>query len=166
MLERPIVGVFGGGAAPEEVRSQARQLGAAIAERGWIVLNGGRSAGVMQASAEGASQTGGLVVGVLPSSGRTDPRADVAQAVDVPVFTGMGEARNNVNVLTSDAAVALPGGAGTVSEAALAVKNRTPLVVVGGEWPASVREHADRADSVAETIELVEERLRENTASG
>jgi uncharacterized protein (TIGR00725 family) len=156
---RGVVGVFGGGQASEDVQAQARELGEAVARRGWVLVNGGREAGVMRASAAGAREQDGLVVGVLPSSGPEDPRASVAPGVDVAVFTEMGEARNNVNVCTCDVAVALPGGAGTLSEAALAVKHDRPLVVLGATDPLAdpIREHAHPAGSVDEAVERAAE---------
>ena len=66
-MKRPlVVGVMGGGQVDEAVRTMAYRLGALIAESGWVLLNGGRSAGVMDASAQGAADNGGLTVGILP----------------------------------------------------------------------------------------------------
>jgi uncharacterized protein (TIGR00725 family) len=159
VTRRPVVGVIGTGQANQDVEQQARELGAAIARQGWVLVNGGRAAGVMQASAEGARSADGLVVGVLPSAGSEDPSADVAQAVDVAVFTDMGEARNNVNVLTADAIVALPGGAGTLSEAALAVENDRPLIVLGGSTPRAIAGHAHEVDTVDEALAALVSRV-------
>src|SRR5262249_959135 len=51
--------------------------------------------------------------------------------VDVRVLTGMGDARNVINVLSSDVVVVCGrGGAGTASEAALALKSNRPLVML------------------------------------
>ena len=65
---RPIVGVMGGGRASKETLSMARELGGRIAAKAWILLNGGRNAGVMAASACGAAEAGGLTIGILPDS--------------------------------------------------------------------------------------------------
>lgn len=159
MPRAPVVGVMGGADVPEDVEDQARRLGQAIAERGWTLLNGGRDAGVMRASACGARQADGLVVGVLP--GRGDGPG-VADDLDVAVFTGMGEARNNVNVLSSDVVVALPGGSGTLSEAALAVKTGTPLVLL--DWspdtvPSTLESQARQVGTVEEALAAVEDVL-------
>jgi uncharacterized protein (TIGR00725 family) len=96
---------------------QARQLGESIARRGWVLLNGGRASGVMDASAQGASAAGGLVVGVLPD----DDTRRASTYLDVCIRTGMGDGRNVINVLSSDVVIALQGGAGTLSEIALAL---------------------------------------------
>ncbi len=118
MSARTIIGVMGGGTASAEDAETARQLGRLIAERGWILLNGGRACGIMEASARGAREAGGLTLGVLPD----ENRAHASRYIDIPVMTGMGSARNCINVLTSHVVVACRGGAGTLSEIALALK--------------------------------------------
>ena len=67
VMQNPlIVGVMGGGSVDHETGQSAYQLGSLIAARGWILLNGGRDAGVMAASAKGARENGGVTVGILP----------------------------------------------------------------------------------------------------
>lgn len=124
---RTVIGVMGGAIASDEAIAHAYQLGALIAEHDWVLLNGGRNAGVMEASARGASEAGGLVVGILPG----DTTTGVAPAVDIAIPTGMGDARNAINVLASHVVVALPGGPGTVSEVALALKCGRRVVLLG-----------------------------------
>jgi uncharacterized protein (TIGR00725 family) len=126
---RPVIGVMGGGVAAPPVLDLAEELGRRVAEAGWALLNGGRNAGVMRASAAGAAAAGGVVIGVLPGRDRTGASPHLTYAI----LTGLGDARNVVNVLSSDVVIALPGGAGTLSEIMLARKNRRPLVLLG--WP-------------------------------
>ena len=123
---RVVIGVMGGGTADQAVLDAAFHLGRLIAESGWVLLNGGRNAGVMAASARGAADAGGLVVGVLPDANWHG----VAPDVHIPVLTGMGDARNEVNVLSSRVVIALRGGAGTLSEIALALKAGRSVVTV------------------------------------
>lgn len=123
---RTIVGVMGGAVANESVTANAYEVGRLIAERGWVLLNGGRDAGVMAASALGASDGGGLVVGILPG----EDSSAVAPHVDIAIPTGLGDARNVINVLASNVVIALPGGAGTVSEVALALKSGRPVIAL------------------------------------
>lgn len=106
----------------------AGRLGRLAAEAGWVVLTGGRPAGVMEAACAGAkSVPGSLTVGILPSG----PDGPVSAAVDIAVFTGVGEARNAINVLSSDVVVACGvEGAGTASEVALALKLARPTVLL------------------------------------
>jgi len=112
----------------------ARGLGRLAAEAGWVVLTGGRPAGVMDAASEGArSVPGSLTIGILP----TGPDGPVSGHVDVAIFTGMSDARNAINVLSSDVVVACGvEGAGTASEVALALKTSRPLVLLDAAPPA------------------------------
>ena len=124
---RTVIGVMGGGEADAAATDLAYRMGVLIASEGWVLLNGGRASGVMDASARGAREAGGLVVGVLPD-------CDTSQAsahLDVPIVTDLGYGRNYVNVLSSRVVVALPGRAGTLSEIALALSIRRPVVLVG-----------------------------------
>lgn len=129
-MSRFVVGVIGAGRASVRDEEYARSLGELLAREGWVVLSGGRDAGVMRAVNEGAKRVAGsLTVGILPGDGG-DVSA-VSKDLDVAVFTGMGNARNDVNVLSSRVVVACgASGAGTVSEIALALKARPPRPVV------------------------------------
>ena len=124
---RTVVGVMGGASASESTLVDARRTGALIAENGWVLLTGGRDRGVMAAASAGASDAGGLVLGILPG----DSHDGAAPGVDIAIPTGMGDARNAINVLASHIVVALPGGAGTISEVALALKAGRPVVLLG-----------------------------------
>jgi uncharacterized protein (TIGR00725 family) len=124
---RTVVGVMGGAIASDPVLSDARRMGSLIAESGWVLLTGGRDCGVMAAASAGASAAGGLVLGILPGGSA----GDAAPGVDIAIPTGMGDARNAINVLASHVVVALPGGAGTISEIALALKAERPVVALG-----------------------------------
>jgi uncharacterized protein (TIGR00725 family) len=106
----------------------AKTLGMLLARRGWVVMSGGRNAGVMQAANAGAKQVeGSCTVGILPGA-----NARACPDVDVVVQTEMHNARNNILVLSSDAVVACgDGGAGTVSEIALALKADKPVILLG-----------------------------------
>jgi uncharacterized protein (TIGR00725 family) len=126
---RTVIGVMGGGDphTPEDILEQAEEAGRLIAGAGAVLLCGGRT-GVMEAAARGAKSVAwGETLAVLPGS---DP--DGANPfIDVAVATGMGNGRNVINVLSSDAILAFPGGAGTLSEIALAIKCSIPLVLCG-----------------------------------
>jgi uncharacterized protein (TIGR00725 family) len=130
---RPIVGIMGASEPSRESADAARELGRLVAERGWIVLTGGRDAGVMAAACAGAKAVRqSLTLGVLPGD-----REDVAPGVDIAVFTGMGDARNLINVLTADVVVACGvGSAGTASEASFALVAGKPLILLGASETA------------------------------
>lgn len=128
MPRRSVIGVMGAGesASPADTKF-AERLGELIAREGWVLLTGGRDAGVMAAASRGAKRVpGSLTVGILPTES-----GGVSGDVDVAVFTGMGNARNMINVLSSEVVVACgAGGAGTASEVALALKAGKPVVLV------------------------------------
>jgi uncharacterized protein (TIGR00725 family) len=133
MTKRIIIGVMGAGegADPADV-ANAFVLGQCIAAQGWVLLSGGRNVGVMDAVSKGAKASGGLTIGILPT---IDPRC-VSDGIDIPILTGMGSARNNINVLTSDVVIACgTGGAGTLSEIALAIKAGKPVVLLNADEP-------------------------------
>lgn len=145
MTRKPVIGVMGGSQATETVRTQARQLGRLIAERGWVLLNGGRNRGVMAASAAGAREAitegaDGLVVGIIRDATTTRATPDL----DVAIVTGMGDARNAINVMSSDVVVACPGGLGTISEIVLALKQGKHVILLGFDVDPGVQKAARR----------------------
>jgi uncharacterized protein (TIGR00725 family) len=127
-MRRLIVGVMGAGeGATAEELLMALELGERIALQGWVLLSGGRNAGIMQEVNRGAKQVAGsLTIGILPNA-----EAAVSEFVDVAIITDLGNARNNINVLSSDVVVACgAGGAGTASEIALAIKGGKPVILL------------------------------------
>jgi uncharacterized protein (TIGR00725 family) len=152
----PIIGVMGGATAPAGILAAARRLGGLIAEQGWVLLNGGRNSGVMEASAQGAREKGGLSIGILPDA----HRQNASPFIDIPIVTGMGQARNNINVLSSDVVVACMGGAGTLSEIALAIKAETPVILLNFPEEIAIEaiaapgllHHADSPDAAIDII--------------
>ena len=80
----------------------------------------------MEAAVKGAKEAGGITVGILPG----DSAVEANPFIDIPIVTGMGNARNIINVLTSQAIIAIHGSYGTLSEIALALKCGTPVVAL------------------------------------
>jgi uncharacterized protein (TIGR00725 family) len=162
-IRKYIVGVMGGGdgASPEDC-SMAYRLGGLIAREGWVLLNGGRAAGVMEASARGARENGGLTIGVLPDTG-----AQLASRyIDIPIATGMGDGRNYINVLSSNIVVALPGRAGTISEIALALKNGRKVILLNFHPGSLFEAYRERgllqwASDAEEAVRLIREDFKE-----
>ena len=127
-MSRILIGVVGpGGGARDEDLAAGYELGRLVARAGWVLVTGGRAAGVMEAASRGAHEAGGLVVGVLPG----EDADGASQFVDLAVVTGLGQARNNVNVLSSRAVIACGMGPGTASEVALALKAKKRVVLLG-----------------------------------
>lgn len=122
-----MIGVMGGGRADGHQTQMAYRLGQLIAAEGWVLLNGGRRAGIMEASARGAREQGGITIGILPDDNTTC----LSPHIQIPILTGMGSARNYINALSSHVMVACAGGAGTLSEVALALKHGRPVILMG-----------------------------------
>jgi uncharacterized protein (TIGR00725 family) len=146
------IGVIGAGECPEEVQVLAEKVGSEIAKRGAVLVCGGLD-GVMRAAARGAKMGGGLTLGILPG---VDRRA-ANEFIDVVVPSGFGEARNALVVRASDAIVAIGGGYGTLSEIALSLKVKVPVVGLG-TWEVSeeIVSAQDPKQAVAEAVRLVD----------
>ena len=112
-----IVGVIGSATCDEVPARIAAEVGRRLAEQHFVVLTGGRG-GVMAAASRGAKQAGGLTIGLLPG---TEP-AEANPYVDVPLATGLSDARNAVVARASEVLIAIAGEYGTLSEIALALK--------------------------------------------
>lgn len=119
------------------------------------MLCGGR-AGVMEAAARGAREAGGRSIGILPTH---EGEASANPFIDWAIYTGLGDGRNYVNVRTSDAVIALEGGAGTLSEIALALKCKVPLVYLSS-WEFLQAQALFAADWTSSAGEAVEVALR------
>ncbi len=115
--------VVGSARCDAETAALAEEVGREIARLGAVLICGGRG-GVMEAACRGARSAGGTTVGILPG---TD-RAEANPHVDIPIVTGLGEARNALVVRSADAVIAVRGGYGTLSEIALALKMGRPVV--------------------------------------
>jgi len=138
------VAVIGAGACDPETASVAEDVGERLAGAGYVLATGGLG-GVMEAASRGASRAGGLVLGILPGD-----QAEAANRwVDVPVVTGMGEARNAILVQTAAAFVAVGGSYGTLSEIAFALRRGRPVVSLGS-WQVDPR--IERAETSEEAV--------------
>ena len=122
----------------------AEQIGTAIAAQGWTAMTGGYG-GLMEVTSRAASEAGGTVIG-LPMRG----------------WTGLTPNRWNhelrwsdtyperlAHLLSADAMIALDGGIGTLSEAAVAWSAlqtepaAAELIFLGAGWPPVLRALAD-----------------------
>ncbi len=94
----------------------ARDLGAAIGQRGDTLIYGGGSVGLMGEVARACHEHGGKVVGVIPESLKT---AEIAyQQADELIVTETMSERKTLMFTRGDAFVILPGGFGTLEELA------------------------------------------------
>ena len=161
------IAVCGAGAGDVLSYKNAYQVGRLLAQAGAVLLCGGLG-GVMEAACQGAKEAGGFTVGILPGSG-----ADAANPyVDLPIVTGMGQARNVVLVLSADAVIAIAGEAGTLSEIAVALKVGRPVVGLGtwhlvrsdGQPEEGIRYAASPGEAVRQALEAAGGRDNEKRA--
>lgn len=126
-MRKIIIGIMGPGEQATEGNLYAAfELGQLIARQGWVLLTGGRNQGVMEAASRGVKAENGLTVGILP----TATPSGVSSYVDIAILTGMGQSRNQINILSCDVVVGCGMGLGTASEIALALKSERPVILL------------------------------------
>jgi uncharacterized protein (TIGR00730 family) len=123
----------------------ARRLGCLLAEQGWTVVTGGYG-GLMAAASGGAAAAGGHTVG-LPMSAWQHLTPDPSHA---ELRWSDDYAQRLAFLLATRVAIALPGGIGTLAEAAAvwAAAQTEPgtarLVLAGGPWRRLVAAFGDQ----------------------
>jgi len=143
-----IIAVIGDSSCSAEEGKLAETLGEQLAQRGATVICGGLG-GVMEAVCRGAKSKGGLTIGILPGE---DP-STANPWVNIPIVTGIGEARNMAVVKSAQAVIAIGGKYGTLSEIAYALKSGIPVVGLN-TWSLS-RDGRDN-DSIIKVHSAVE----------
>ena len=111
-----IVYAASGTQVPEAYFNAARELGAEMARRGHTLLNGAGNMGLMAASANACLENGGEAVGVIPQF-MVDEGWHHTGMTRLEIVDSM-HARKARLMEIGDAAIALPGGPGTLEELA------------------------------------------------
>lgn len=142
------VSVIGGARVSDDHYERAREVGRLLGERGHEVVCGGLT-GVMEAVCRGACEADAHTIGILPG----EDRRAANEYVGTAIATGLGNARNALVVLNGDAAIAVDGSTGTLSEVALALDRGLPVAgldthdvegVVAVASPEAAVEHVER----------------------
>lgn len=139
------IGVIGGSEVSPQVAQLAEEVGQEIARRGAALVCGGLG-GVMEAACKGASEEGGLTIGILPG----DSRQAANPYVQIPIVTGLGYARNAAVVKTSQAIIAIDGSYGTLTEIGHALQSGIPVIGLG-TWEISMDDKADNSIIIAKS---------------
>jgi uncharacterized protein (TIGR00730 family) len=139
------VSIFGGSQPKpgDAAYTEAQALGRLLAERGHTILTGGYI-GVMEAASRGAREAGGHVIGVtcedIEAWRAVKPNSWVMEEIRRKTLIE----RLHTLIHESDAALAMPGGAGTLTEIALMWNlmiveslHRRPLILVGRGWQST-----------------------------
>ncbi len=148
------VGVIGAGKCSKKIFTLAEEVGQEIAKAGAILVCGGLG-GVMEGAAKGAKGAKGITVGILPGGSKEEANP----YIDIPIVTGMGEARNLSVIRSSDTVIALPGKYGTLSELSFALKLDKPVVGIS-TWDISERvaKTKDPKEAVKLALDSIEQR--------
>ena len=157
---KKIIAVIGGGRPSPEEDKLAEEVGRELAKQGAMLVCGGLG-GVMEAACRGASDEGGVTIGILPGD-----RTETANPyVQIPIVTGMGYARNVLVVKTAQAVIAIDGSYGTLSEIAHARQSNIPVIGLN-TWTLSKDNQQDNSivraqgpvDAVKKALDLATNR--------
>jgi uncharacterized protein (TIGR00730 family) len=147
--DKKVIGIYGSANTPPGTAdyNDAYRLGEELAKAGYAVMTGGYS-GTMHAISHGAAEVGGHVIGVtvgLFKERGLVPNPFLHEDVHLPTLAE----RLNYLIVKPDAYVFLKGGAGTLSEMALAWSllqvaeiPARPMILVGAMWQAFVPQFA------------------------
>ncbi|MGE0190670.1 MAG: TIGR00725 family protein [Planctomycetota bacterium] len=154
------IAVFGAGHPTRREYNLAADVGRLLAERGVTVVCGGLY-GVMEAVCMGAKEAGGTTIGIL----RTYNPRHANPYVDHVIPTGLGDARNVLVATAGEAAIAIGGRLGTLSEIAIALKHGLPVVGLhtwsldrGALFDRFVPEARTAEEAVTMALSLADER--------
>lgn len=141
MVNRIQVGIIGSNSSvsSQKIEEFAELLGTELINEGYRIICGGMG-GVMESVCKGAKKSlnyhEGDTIGILPSENTKDSNP----YVDVAIATGIGYARNQILVASSEILIAIGGGAGTLSEIAFAWQMNKPIISVDLEdgWSSRI----------------------------
>jgi len=163
-----IIAVIGDSSCSPEGANQAETVGELLAQEGVAIVCSGLG-GVMEAVCRGAKSKDGLTIGILPGGDSSTAN----HWVDIPVVTGIGEARNMVVVKSAQAVIAIGGGYGTLSEIAYALKSGIPVIGLNtwslarnGREDDSIIRVQSATEAVDKAISLAKRRKNYEIASG
>lgn len=179
MIDRlPIISVVG--SHEQGMDDYARPLGEMIAEYDYHLLVGA-GAGASTAVAEGFTSVknrAGFCIGILPvgsayDGGPLSRDRYPNPCVEIPILTPLDAkaerdtnpfSRNQVNVMSANAIIALPGAHGTKNEVSLALRYKKPMVFFGPEvmftsFPETIT-RVDDLDAVREFLDTVKSNVR------
>jgi uncharacterized protein (TIGR00730 family) len=174
-MDDKIVTIFGTSRAKagDTIFTLATETGRILAQAGFTIANGGYG-GTMLATAKGASEVGGEIIGVTCSAFKS---SKANKYVTREVVTGSLDERLDTLVKLGRAYIVLPGGTGTLLELAKVweLKNKgflnadKPIILLGGFWKPLVEliatddadssSYVEQADEPKQAIEMIVKNL-------
>jgi uncharacterized protein (TIGR00725 family) len=122
----------------------ADRLGAAIVERGCVVVTGATT-GLPDMVSRAARRRGGLTIGISPAANRDEHQSRWGLPVDgveIIVYTGFGlKGRNVINIRASDIVIIIGGGMGALNEFTIAYDEGKVIGVLVGS--GGIADHID-----------------------
>ena len=144
------ISVIGAANSDQETARLAEEVGKLIAEKGAVLVCGGLG-GVMTAVSKGAREAGGVTVGILPGTDRSEANPHLT----IALATGLGYARNALVVQAGDAVIAVGGEFGTLSEIGFALQFGKPVIGLN-TWELNRKGLKDSIVAVKSPKEAVE----------
>jgi uncharacterized protein (TIGR00725 family) len=130
------IGVMGSASGPQTeepmAREKARALGAEIAKRGHIFINGA-CPGLPNDALMACKAAGGFTLGISPAFSEYEhvEQYHSPHDHDLIIYTGMGfMERDIINIRSSDGIVIIGGGIGTLNELTIAYDEGRPVGIV------------------------------------
>jgi len=124
----------------------AYETGSEIAKSGHVLVTGGLG-GVMEAASQGARDSHGLTVGIIPQ----DDASMANDYCDIVIPTGMGLTRDFINALSADGIIIIGGGSGTLSEMCAGYMHKKPMVAIrnlGGVNSQFIDKYLDHRENI------------------
>jgi len=170
-MDDKIVTIFGTSRAKagDAIFTLAMETGRFLAQDGFTIANGGYG-GTMLATAKGAAEAGGEIIGVTCSAFKS---SKANKYVTREVVTSCLDERLDTLVKLGSAYIILPGGTGTLLELAKVweLKNKgflkadKPIILLGGFWKplveliatddADSRNYVKLADEPKQALEII-----------
>jgi uncharacterized protein (TIGR00725 family) len=155
---RHVIGVAGPSTCADEQAALGRAVGKEIAERGAALLCGGGT-GIAAAAAGGAKTAGGLTIGLLPGASAAESPPN--PAIELALFTGLGEAHGAVMAMAADGLIAIGGGFGTLAQIGLFLRAKKPVVLLGS-WRFAIddiKPNVPQVEDPAQAVKLIWEAI-------
>ena len=161
-MGKPVVGVMGASendalseSEKERLTQLAEHLGAALAQRGCILVTGATT-GLPDMVAKAFRRCGGFALGISPAQDRMEHLERYGlpdDGADVIVYTGFGyKGRNVINVRSADLVIIFGGATGTLNEFTIAYDE--------GKIIGILEESGGVADHIKEIIEFCKKPTR------
>jgi uncharacterized protein (TIGR00725 family) len=130
------IGVMGSASGPQTedpvAREKARQLGRAIAEKGYVFINGA-CPGLPHDAMLAAKEGGALTIGISPAFSEYEHVNEYLSPHDhdILLYTGMGfMERDIINIRSADGVIIIGGGIGTLNEFTIAYDEGRPTGII------------------------------------